>query len=201
MNPLDRAVFLDKDGTLIVDVPYNVDPALIELAPGAVEGLTKLHAAGYRLVVISNQSGVARGRFEVAALAPVEARVRELLAEFSVPLAGFHFCPHHPEGSVPAYSVACDCRKPKPGMLIEAARDLDLDLARSWFVGDILNDVEAGHRAGCRAILIDNGNETEWALGPDRTPDFRAKDLLEAADLILQGDGSTAPHHSTGARA
>ena len=201
MNPPDRAVFLDKDGTLIVDVPYNVDPALIELAPGAVEGLSKLHASGYRLVVISNQSGVARGRFEVAALASVEARLRELLEGFGVPLAGFYFCPHHPEGSVPAYSVLCDCRKPKPGMLIEAARDLDLDLARSWFVGDILNDVEAGHRAGCRAILIDNGNETEWTLGPDRTPDFRATDLLEAADLILQGDGSRAHPHSTGVRA
>lgn len=201
-HPGDRAVFLDKDGTLIVDVPYNVDPSLIELAPGAVQGLSKLHEGGYRLVVISNQSGVARGRFDVSALGPVEARLHELLAEFGVPLAGFYFCPHHPGGSVPAYSVVCDCRKPRPGMLIRAAEDLKINLPRSWFVGDILNDVEAGRRAGCRTVLLDVGNETEWVAGPDRTPDFKATDLFEAADLILQADASPrAPNPPTGARA
>ena len=188
---LDRAVFLDKDGTLIVDVPYNVDPALIELAPGAVAGLTQLHTSGYRLVVITNQSGVARGRFAVEALRPVEDRLRAMLAEFGVPLAGFAFCPHHPEGSVPAYSVTCDCRKPAPGLLIRAAAELGIDLARSWFVGDILNDVEAGRRAGCRTVLLDVGHETEWLLGPDRTPDRLAADLLEAATLILQADAAS----------
>ena len=199
----DRAVFLDKDGTLIVDVPYNVDPARIELAPGAVDGLTRLHAAGYRLVVITNQSGVARGKFPAAALGPVEDRLRELLAEFGVPLDGFYHCPHHPGGSVPAYAIACDCRKPAPGMLIRAAAELGIDRARSWFVGDILNDVEAGRRAGCRTVLIDNGNETEWVAGPDRTPDLRAADLAEAADRILRADRAAAPDPdlATGARA
>ena len=189
----DRAVFLDKDGTLIVDVPYNVDPARIVLAPGAEAGLTRLHAAGYRLVVITNQSGVARGRFAVEALGPVEDRLRALLAGFGVALAGFWFCPHHPAGSVPAFAVVCDCRKPAPGMLLDAARTLGIDLARSWFVGDILNDVEAGHRAGCRTVLIDNGNETEWVVGPDRTPDFRVLDLAAAATAILNAD-ATPPH-------
>ncbi len=198
---LDRAVFLDKDGTLIVDIPYNVDPALVVLTPGAVEGLTRLHEAGYRLVVVTNQSGVARGRFAVEALGPVEDRLRALLADFGVPLAGFYFCPHHPEGSVPEYATTCDCRKPRPGMLIQAAEDLGIDLPRSWFVGDILNDVEAGHRAGCRSILLDVGNETEWVAGPDRTPDLTAKDLHEAANLILQADASLASNPQTGARA
>ena len=202
MNPpkLDRAVFLDKDGTLIVDIPYNVDPALIELNPGAAEGLTRLHEAGYRLVVITNQSGVARGRFAVEALDPVEDRLSALLAGLGVPLAGFYFCPHHPEGSVSEYAIPCDCRKPKPGMLIRAAEDLGIDLPRSWFVGDILNDVEAGHRAGCRSVLLDVGNETEWVAGPDRTPDFTASNLLEAATAILQADASPASKLPTGAR-
>ncbi len=187
-----RAVFLDKDGTLIVDVPYNVDPDRIVLAPGAEAGLTRLAAAGYRFVIVSNQSGVARGRFGVEALGPVEAKVRELLAGFGVELAGFWFCPHHPSGSVAEYAVVCDCRKPAPGMLIEAADRLEIDLARSWLIGDILNDIEAAHRAGCRAVLITNGNETEWVPGPDRTPDGAAADLDIAATLILTADGACA---------
>jgi rfaE bifunctional protein kinase chain/domain len=178
------AVFLDKDGTLVEDVPYNVDPERIRLAPGAVAGLRALHAAGYLLIVISNQSGVARGYFPEAALADVEARLRALLAEAGVPLAGFYYCPHHPNGAISRYAVPCSCRKPAPGSIDRAAREHDVDLARSWFVGDILDDVEAGHRAGCRAILIDNGNETEWLDAPDRRPDHVVADLAEAARII-----------------
>ena len=188
--PLDRAVFLDKDGTLIVDVPYNVDPARIILAPGAATGLPRLAAAGYRFVVITNQSGVARGRFEVEALGPVEDRVRVMLAEHGVELAGFWFCPHHPAGTVPAYAVICDCRKPAPGMILDAARTLGIDLARSWFVGDILNDVEAGHRAGCRTVLIDRSGETKHG-GPNRTPDFAVANLEAAALVILAADAES----------
>ncbi len=195
-----RAVFLDKDGTLIRDVPYNVDPASVRLLPGTGEGLARLHAAGYRLIVITNQSGVARGRFAIEALAGVEARLRELLGPFGVPLAGFYFCPHHPEGTVPAYTRSCECRKPGPGMIRRASADHGVDPARSWFIGDILHDIEAGHRAGCRAILIDNGHETEWDLTPARTPDGRAADLDEAARLILAADGDEAEAKTTGAR-
>ena len=125
------AVFLDKDGTLVEDVPYNVDPALIRLGPGAADGLRLLHAAGYPLIVISNQSGVARGYFEEAALGAVEVRLRELLGEVGVPLTGFYYCPHHPEGSVAAYAVGCECRKPLPGMIVRAADEHGIDLARS----------------------------------------------------------------------
>jgi D-glycero-D-manno-heptose 1,7-bisphosphate phosphatase len=179
-----RAVFLDKDGTLVEDVPYNVDPGRIRLMPGVVEGLRVLHTAGYRLLVVSNQSGVARGYFTEDALAAVEQRLRELLAEAEVPLTGFYYCPHHPGGVVPAYAFACCCRKPEPGLLIRAASELSLDLGRSWLVGDILDDVEAGRRAGCRTVLIDNGHETEWRFSPSRLPQYRAADLAEAATLI-----------------
>jgi D-glycero-D-manno-heptose 1,7-bisphosphate phosphatase len=181
-----RAVFLDKDGTLIEDVPYNVDPARIRLSAGCAEGLRALDAAGYRLLVVSNQSGVARGLFAEEALAAVEKRLRELLAEVGVSLAGFYYCPHHPEGKVAAYARTCNCRKPQPGLLRRAAAEHGLDLARSWFVGDILDDVEAGHRAGCRTVLLEKGNETEWRPGPFRDPDLRAADLAIAAQMIVK---------------
>ena len=178
------AVFLDKDGTLINDVPYNVDPALIRLTHGAMDGLRLLHAAGFLLIVISNQSGVARGYFEEAALRAVEARLRALFGSAGVPLAGFYYCPHHPEGSVSEYAVACTCRKPAAGLIQRAARDYDVDLARSWMIGDILHDVEAGHRAGCRTVLLDVGSETEWAMTSVRTPDVIAGSLREAAQAV-----------------
>lgn len=183
---LRPAVFLDKDGTLVVNVPYNVDPARTELAPGATEGLPKLTRAGYDLHVVSNQSGVALGRFEESALGDVERRLRELTSECGVRLAGFSYCPHHPQGRVEAYAGTCACRKPAPGMILEAARKCGYDLERSWLVGDVLDDVEAGRRAGCRTILIDNGNETEWVLTPVRTPHHRASNLAEAAAIILR---------------
>jgi histidinol-phosphate phosphatase family protein len=186
-----KAIFLDKDGTLVEDVPYNVDPARVRLAPGAVEGLSVLHAAGYRLIVISNQSGVARGLFPESALEGVELRLRQLLDAAGVPLDGFYYCPHHPEGTLRDYAVSCACRKPEPGLILRAARERAIEPARSWFVGDILDDVEAGRRAGCRTVLIDNGNETTWKLGPMRRPHLVAADLAQAARLILAADAAT----------
>ncbi len=181
----DPAVFLDKDGTLVEDVPYNVDPLRIRLAAGAAEGLAALHAAGFRLAVVSNQSGVARGLFPESALRGVEARLRELLAEIGVPLAGFYYCPHHPAGTVAEYVCECDCRKPAAGLLRRSATELGLDLGRSWMVGDILDDVQAGRAAGCRTVLLDNGHETEWVRSPDREPDALVPDLAAAARVVL----------------
>lgn len=181
----DRAVFLDKDGTLIENVPYNVDPALIRLMPGAGAGARALHRAGYRLIVISNQAGVARGYFPEAALVAVERRLRELLAAEGVPLAGFYYCPHHPAGTVADLAIACECRKPQPGLIRRAAGEHGIDVAASWMVGDILDDVEAGLRAGCRAVLLDNGHETEWVRSRWRWPDYTAPDLVAAARVII----------------
>ncbi|MGE5594979.1 MAG: D-glycero-alpha-D-manno-heptose-1,7-bisphosphate 7-phosphatase [Hyphomicrobiales bacterium] len=184
----NRAVFLDKDGTLVHDVPYNADPARIALMPGALEGLARLADAGYELVVVSNQSGVARGYFPAAALRAVERRLQELAAPAGVRFAGFYFCPHLPGGSVPRYACECVCRKPRPGLILRAAADLGLDLGGSWLIGDILHDIEAGRRAGCRTVLLDNGHETEWDLGALRTPHILAADLREAADRILEAE-------------
>jgi D-glycero-D-manno-heptose 1,7-bisphosphate phosphatase len=183
-----KAVFIDKDGTLIEDIPYNADPEQIRLMPDALQGAHILHAAGYALIVISNQSGVAHGYYDERALDGVENRIRELLACINVPLTGFYYCPHHPEGRIAQYANTCDCRKPAPGLILRAAREHDLNLARSWFIGDILHDIEAGHCAGCKTVLLDNGNETEWVYSPRRRPDWVVPDLVQAACVITEID-------------
>jgi D-glycero-D-manno-heptose 1,7-bisphosphate phosphatase len=188
-----RAVFIDEDATLIDHVAFNVDARRVALAEGAAEGLYLLARRGYRIVVVSSQPGVALGMFPEHALRAVEARLRELLRDVGVPLSGFHYCPHLPDGTVMEYALPCSCRKPAPGLLFQAAREHAIDLARSWMIGDILDDVEAGHGAGCRTVLIDNGNETEWDLTPERRPHKVASDLFEAAALIVGADAHAWP--------
>jgi D,D-heptose 1,7-bisphosphate phosphatase len=179
-----KAVFLDKDGTIIPDVPYNVNPDFITLVDGVIEGLQLLKEEGYLFAVISNQAGVARGYFEIDALKKVEQKLNELFSQSDIEIAKYYFCPHHPAGKIPDYSFACDCRKPMPGMILQALDDLKIDANHSWMIGDILNDVEAGNRACCRTVLIENGNETERIQGPFRTPTFAAKTFLDAANYI-----------------
>ncbi|HET7062570.1 MAG TPA: HAD family hydrolase [Nitrosospira sp.] len=174
---LDKAVFIDKDGTLIPDVPYNVDPQHVRLTVGAGTALQRLRAEGYKLIVISNQSGIARGLFEEQDLMPVNLRIQALLAPYRVKIDAFYYCPHSP-------ADYCECRKPKPGMILQAARDHGIDLEISWMIGDILNDVEAGNRAGCRTIHLNNGNETEWHEGNHRRPLHTVDDWLEAASIV-----------------
>jgi histidinol-phosphate phosphatase family protein len=180
------AVLFDKDGTLLDDVPYNVDPTLMRFAPGAEDALAILSAHGFRLFVISNQSGVALGRFPYDALREMEAHLRGMFDACGVTLAGAYWCPHHPDGVVARYAHRCACRKPAPGLLLRAAREHAIDLPASWFVGDILDDIEAGTRAGCRTVLIDNGNETLWEPGPFRVPTLREPNLLRAALAIVR---------------
>lgn len=182
-----KAVFLDKDGTLIEDVPYNADPEKIRLCAGALAALQVLAAAGYQIFIITNQSGVARGYFPESALMLVEKHVRQLLATVGVSLAGFYYCPHHPQGAIAEFAIDCNCRKPKPGLLKKAAKENKINLDRSWMIGDILNDVEAGNLGGCHTILINNGNETEWQLSKSRSPNFVVNNLLEAAEIIISG--------------
>jgi D-glycero-D-manno-heptose 1,7-bisphosphate phosphatase len=180
-----KAIFLDKDGTLIPDIPYNVNPDLITIVPNAIEGLKQLSAEGYLLIIISNQAGVARGYFTEDKLPAVEQRIKQLLEKQGVKLSAFYYCPHHPEGTVRRYTDDCYCRKPQPGMLLKAARDHNIDLPSSWMIGDILNDVEAGNRAGCKTVLINNGNETEWIAGTLRSPTCISNSINQAAEDIL----------------
>jgi D-glycero-D-manno-heptose 1,7-bisphosphate phosphatase len=180
-----KAIFLDKDGTLIPDIPYNVDPEFITLQPDAIEGLQLLRNEGYVFIIISNQAGVARGFFTEDKLPAVKERLTQLLAKHNITLAGFYYCPHHPGGSIEKYNQDCNCRKPEPGMLLKAAREHNIDLTQSWMIGDILNDIEAGNRAGCKTVLINNGNETEWVAGPMRVATHVCSSINEAAHNIL----------------
>lgn len=181
------AVFLDKDGTLVENEPYNVDPAKIRFYPDVRASLKRLADAGYLLVIVSNQPGVARGLFPEKALHKVERALRNSLREMGVSLAGFYYCPHDPQGSVKGYRMQCECRKPRPGLLVQAAQEMHIELEKSWMIGDILHDVEAGNRAGCRTVLVDRGNETEWQYGEFRRPQLIVKDLRDAAARIVGG--------------
>ncbi|HEX3998814.1 MAG TPA: HAD family hydrolase [Pirellulales bacterium] len=194
------AVFIDKDGTLVPDIPFNVCPERIELSAGAAGGLRLLHRAGFPLVIVSNQSGVARGHFAEEQLVGVRRRIEHLMAEIGVPLAAFYYCPHHPEGVVPRFAIACECRKPKPGMFQQAARELNLDLQRSWMIGDIRDDIEAAHLAGCRAVLLRGAGETKSELSAIRQPDAAARDFEEAAIIIVESRWieATGPNQKNG---
>jgi histidinol-phosphate phosphatase family protein len=184
------AIFLDKDGTLVEDVPYDIDPARLVFTQGALPALTLLAEAGYALIVVTHQPGLASGRFSRADFALLErALMRRVRDEAGVDIAAVYACPHAPAvGRAPA----CLCRKPAPGLLRRAALERRLDLARSWMIGDILDDIEAGRRAGCRTVLLDVGHETMWRLSPLRTPHHRCADLFEAAQLIAHDMTATS---------
>jgi len=174
-------LFLDRDGTIIFDRGYLSDPAGVELLPGAAEGLLLLRQAGFLLVVVSNQSGVGRGRITRVDLDAVNRRLRELLERQGVALDGIYCCEHRED-------AGCNCRKPGTALVEEAARRLPIDLERSAVIGDKTSDVMLGRRLGCAAILVETGmGGADGAYTVE--PDFRAADLLEAARYVI----SSAP--------
>lgn len=185
-----RAVFLDRDGTLVHSRHSPSRPEDLLLFTGIGPYLWRLQRAGLRLVVITDQPGLARGLFTEADLRAMHDYLTEELARFDVHLDAIYWCPHHPEGSVPELATHCTCRKPAPGMLMQAAADLGLDLRHSWLVGDSLDDIEAGHQAGVRGVLVDRGTE-----GPPtsslRRPDYVAHNTQHALRLIATIEGLT----------
>jgi D-glycero-D-manno-heptose 1,7-bisphosphate phosphatase len=179
-----RAVFLDRDKTLIEDPGYISDPQEVRLLPGVGDAIRMLREAGFRTVVVSNQSGIARGLLDERTLERVHDRLRALLAEQGAHLDAIYFCPYldGDEATDETYRHESDERKPAPGMLLRAARDLDLDLKTSWAVGDQTKDVIAGRAAGCRTILLTE----ELAGSKPNEADFLARDLRSAAHIILR---------------
>jgi D-glycero-D-manno-heptose 1,7-bisphosphate phosphatase len=187
-----KAVFFDRDGVLIEERWPLLSADEIHLSPGVGEALARLKAAGFLLMVVSNQAVVARGMITLSQLDEIHAELgRRLTLAGSPPLDAIYACPHHPEATLPAYRVECDCRKPRPGSLLRAAREHNLDLAGSFMVGDRITDVLAGSRAGCRTVLIESPATAEppiVTLEPiDETvrPDYVCRDLAAAADWIL----------------
>jgi len=186
---VNRAVFLDRDGTLNREVDFLADPAQLELLPGVAEGLTRLAKDQWLLCVVTNQSGVARGLVSEGDLAEIHTRLRELLSRGGAHLDWIGHCPHHPDHGPTELRRVCDCRKPRPGLLQRAAAELDIDLTRSWMVGDSARDLEAGRAAGCHPILVGTGNgaRTLEAMGTDqRKPLSAAPDFQGVVDLILE---------------
>jgi len=186
-----RAVFLDRDDTLIDNAGDLGDPARVRLLHGVPEALASLHDAGFRLVVVTNQGGVARGRYGEADVDAVHVKIAELLRRRTGQeriIDRFYFCPFHPEAVIDAFRGDHPWRKPRPGMLLQAASDLGLDLERSWLIGDAPRDVAAGRAAGCRTIRVpgrDPGRPGEPAR-PDEVPTATAPNVLEAARRILE---------------
>jgi D,D-heptose 1,7-bisphosphate phosphatase len=175
-----KAVFFDKDGTLVHDVPYNVKPNLIKLTEGASECLRLLRASNFKLFVITNQSGIARGFFAESDLNAVWKKLNELTG---IEFDGFYYCPHYPAGEIAEYSKDCDCRKPEAGLILQAAREHNIILNNSWFIGDSLKDVAAGQRAGCQTILLDA--ESKPVFSQIEKPNFIVQNLVQAAQIIL----------------
>lgn len=186
------ALFLDRDGTLIVDKPYNSDPRAIEVLPGVLDALRQLASAGYLLLVVTNQSGVARGFYDDAAVCAMHDRLDAIFAGVRVRVAAYYYCPHHVDGVIPALACPCVFRKPGPGMLLRAAAEWDVDLARSWLVGDSLTDTRAAAAAGCRALLVGSREVSASPVG-------RFRSLLEAARYVT-GHHAPVPPGAPGAR-
>ena len=185
------AIFFDRDNTLIVSDGYLGDPARVMLVEGAADAVAKARQYGFRVVTISNQSGVARGMFDENAVRAVNRRLDELL-QLHNPAAiidAHEYCPYHPEAVVERYRQDSPLRKPKPGMILAAAERLSLDLSRSWVIGDAPRDIEAGKAAGCRTVLFrDPSLKASPAADEPCTvqPDFVASSLKEAVDLIAR---------------
>ena len=188
-----RALFLDRDGTLVYSSHYPSRPEQLRLYENIGPLLQSLQQQQhFRLVIITNQAGLARGYFTEADLHRMHDYLTSELAALGVHVDGIYFCPHHPEGVIEGLSIRCECRKPQPGMLLRAARELDLDLEHSWFVGDILDDVEAGNRANCRTVLVDLGTES-LPQHPLRVPTFVARNTLHALHIIQHVEETTIP--------
>jgi D,D-heptose 1,7-bisphosphate phosphatase len=185
----EKAIFLDRDDTLIEDPGYINDPEQVKLLDGVPEALIQLKALGYKLIVVTNQSAVAHGIVTEKVLGEIHERLKQLLAGKNAFLDRIYYCPYHPEGVVPKYSKESNSRKPSPGMLLKAADEMDIDLDRSWCVGNSSRDIEAGLRAGCKTILIDMPPTHQRQPASSMSlagvnPDYKAVNIKEAVNII-----------------
>ena len=190
----NKAVFMDRDNTLIEDPGYLSDPAAVRLLPGVELAIKSLSQAGYKVVVVTNQSGVARGLLTEENLEEIHGELRRQLKEKGAHVDAIHYCPYHPEGTVERYAQDSQLRKPNPGMLLKAAAELGIDLASSWMIGDGARDVEAGQRAGCRTIRVRTRTApSHQAASPDADEnvqaDYTVRNLVDAARIILREGG------------
>ncbi len=185
----DKAIFLDRDDTLIEDPGYINDPEQVKLLDGVPEALIQFEALGYKLIVVTNQSAVAHGIVTEKVLGEIHDRLKQLLADKNAFLDRIYYCPYHPEGVVPKYCKESNSRKPSPGMLLKAADEMDIDLSQSWCVGNNSRDIEAGLRAGCKTILVDMPPAHQKQISPPLSlagvnPDYKAVNIKEAVNIV-----------------
>ena len=185
---MNKAVFLDRDGVITKEPPYyahRIDQ--LELIPKSAEAIRLLNESGFKVIVVSNQSGVARGYYQERDIKIYNKAMKKKLEEKNAYIDAIYYCPHHPEAIIEKYKIDCDCRKPKPGMLKRAKEDLDLNLKGSFLIGDKMSDIEAGYRAGCKTILVLTGqgnDELKKISKMDIKPNYISKDLFTAIQII-----------------
>jgi D,D-heptose 1,7-bisphosphate phosphatase len=183
-NSKHKAVFMDRDNTLIEDPGYINHPSQVKLLPGTAASLVQLRKMGFLTVVVSNQSAVARGIVTEEILATIHHQLEKLLADEGAYLNAIYYCPYHPDGVIPKYRVESEMRKPAPGMLLKAAEDLNINLSCSWMIGDSYRDVDAGKRAGCKTILINSPAKPVQKNPSDPPADRQAVNIREAVNII-----------------
>jgi len=188
----DKCVFLDRDRTIIEDPGYLTDPDAVKLLPGVELALRSLAQVGFKLIVVTNQSAIARGLLTEDGLEQIHDEMRRQLSQRGVELDAVYYCPYHPEGTVEKYTrVSADC-KPSPGMLLKASKDLQIEMSESWMVGDSPRDIEAGQRAGCRTIRVRHKGDGASEQDEDVQADFTVRNLVDAARVILRESGLAA---------
>lgn len=182
---MQAAVFLDRDGTIIEDTDYISSPAQIKFIPGAVEAVKMLKNAGYKIIIISNQSGVARGLITEDMLQTIDKLIHRTILNGGGHVDGSYYCPHHPEHGVYPYKQSCECRKPHTGLIKRAVKEHDIDLSKSFMVGDHSTDIETARRAGIPSVFVMTGHGKEEKEKLKSQPDHFAPDLLSAVKWIL----------------
>lgn len=179
-----KAVFIDRDDTILNDPGYITSPGQLQLLPGVVQALSQLKKLGYLIFIVTNQSGVARGYITEQQLEDIHRQLKNMLATQGAGVDGIYHCPYHPDGSVEAYAVESELRKPQPGMLLKAKDEYDIDLTASWMIGDSYRDIQAGKAAGCRTIMVDVPGKTREKKSDDPEPDRKAVNIREAVNII-----------------
>ncbi|KPJ69609.1 hypothetical protein AMJ44_03125 [candidate division WOR-1 bacterium DG_54_3] len=183
---MNKAVFLDRDGTIVEDVGYMNTPEQIKFIPGAIEAIKMLNEGGYKVVIISNQAGVARGLITEDMLQTIDKTLHKWILHGGAHLDGIYYCPHHPEHGVYPYKQVCECRKPHPGLIKRAHRDLNINLSQSYMIGDKASDVQAGKNAGTKTVFVTSGRGKEEKEKLKIKPDHVADNLLEAVKWVLK---------------
>jgi D-glycero-D-manno-heptose 1,7-bisphosphate phosphatase len=186
MQGSNRAVFVDRDGTIIEDSGYISSPQDVQFLPGSIAAIRQLNQAGYKVIVITNQSGVARGFFGEDMLQTVDKSIHKAVLSGGGHIDAFYYCPHHSEHGVYPYRQECACRKPAPGLIKKAAREHQIDLSRSFMIGDHSCDIAAGQQAGVRTVFVTTGHGAKEQHKLQQQPDQIAANLAAAVDWVLK---------------